>query len=229
MPEPDPPASPNARVAAVVATLEAEADPEVRADMGPRFGIHTPHALGVRMARMKALAKTLGTDHALAAELWGTGLYEARIVASMVDDPAEVTAAQMDAWCESFDNWAIVDTLCFNLFDRTSQAWDKVDQWAARDEEFVKRAGFALLWSLANHDRDAPDARFRDGLALIERTGGDGRPLVDKAVGMALRAIGKRRPALRAEALATAERMGAADDAPTRRIGRPAARELQRL
>ena len=117
---PEPPTSPDARAAAVVAALEAEADPDVRAEMGPRFGIHTPHALGVRMARMKALAKSLGTDHALAAALWGTGLYEARIVASMVDDPAEVTAAQMDAWCESFDNWAIVDTLCFNLFDRTS-------------------------------------------------------------------------------------------------------------
>lgn len=217
-----------ARAAAVVAWLEREQDPQVRAEMGPRYGIHTERALGVRMALMKQLGKRLGTDHDLAAALWATAWYEARIVASLVDDPAVVTATQMDAWCADFDNWAIVDTVCFNLFDRAAAAWDKVDEWAARDDEFVKRAGFALLWSLANHDRAAGDDRFLDGLILIEETGGDGRPLVDKAIGMALRAIGKRRPTVRAEALAVAERLAASEDPAARRIGRPAARELQR-
>jgi 3-methyladenine DNA glycosylase AlkD len=225
---PDAAGSPAARAAAVVAELEAAADPAFRADMGPRYGIHTDHAVGVRMSRMKALAKRIGTDHDLATALWADGLYEARIVASLVDDPDRVTASQMDAWCHDFDNWAIVDSVCFNLFDRAPAAWEKVDQWAASDEEWVKRAGFALLWSLANHDREAPDSRFRSGLELIERTGGDGRPLVDKAIGMALRAIGKRRAALRGEALAVAERLAGADDAATRRIGRPAARELRK-
>jgi 3-methyladenine DNA glycosylase AlkD len=180
------------------------------------------------MKRIKAIARRLGTDHEVAGALWATGVYEARLLASMVDDPGAVTPEQMDAWCAAFDNWAVVDTVCFNLFDRTPHAWEAVDRWAARDEEFVKRAGFALLWSLANHDRTAPDAGFAAGLALIERTGGDGRHLVDKAIGMALRAIGKRLPALRDEALAVAERMGASDDPATRRIGRPAARELAR-
>jgi 3-methyladenine DNA glycosylase AlkD len=224
----DPAADPAARAAAVVVWLEREREPEVRAEMGPRYGIHTERAFGVRMARMKQLATRLGTDHGLAAALWATGWYEARIVASLVDDPAAVTVAQMDAWCADFDNWAIVDTVCFNLFDRAAPAWDKVDEWAARGDEFVKRAGFALLWSLANHDRTAGDDRFLHGLALVERIGGDGRPLVDKAIGMALRAIGKRRPTVRAEALAVAERLAASDDPATRRIGRPAVRELQR-
>jgi 3-methyladenine DNA glycosylase AlkD len=220
-------ASPDARAAAVVAELEAAADPAFRADMDLRYGIHTDHAVGVRMSRMKALAKRLGTDHDLAAALWATGLYEARIVASLVDDPDQVTGEQMDAWCHDFDNWAIVDSTCFNLFDRAPAAWEKVDQWATSNEEWVKRAGFALLWSLANHDRDAPESRFLAGLGLIERTGGDGRPLVDKAIGMALRAIGKRRASVRAEALAVAERLASAEDAAARRIGRPAARELR--
>lgn len=216
------------RAQAVLARLEEESDETVRAEMGSRYGIHTEQALGVRMGRMKALAKQLGTDHELAAELWATGWYEARIVASMVDDPAAVTAEQMDAWCADFDNWAIVDTVCFNLFDRAAAAWDKVDEWARRDDEFGKRAGFALLWSLANHARDADDARFAHGLALVEQASGDGRHLVDKAVGMALRAIGKRRPGLRDEALAVAERLAASDDPATRRIGRPLARELRK-
>jgi 3-methyladenine DNA glycosylase AlkD len=224
----DPSAPPDERARAVVAALEAAGDPAVRADMGPRYGIHTERAFGIPMARMRALAKGLGTDHALAAELWATGVYEARMVAAMVDDPSVVTAAQMDAWCADFDNWAIVDTVCFSLFDRSPHAWAAVDRWASADEEFAKRAGFALLWSLANHDRTAPDGRFAAGLALIERTGGDGRHLVDKAIGMALRAVGKRRPTLRDEALAVAERMAASDDPATRRIGRPAVKELSR-
>jgi 3-methyladenine DNA glycosylase AlkD len=220
--------TPRERAQAVLARLEDERDETVRSEMGPRYGIHAERALGVRMGRMKALAKQLGTDHELAAELWTTGWYEARIVASMVDDPGAVTAEQMDAWCADFDNWAIVDTVCFNLFDRAPAAWDKVDEWAAREDEFGKRAGFALLWSLANHDRDADDARFAHGLSLVEQAAGDGRHLVDKAVGMALRAIGKRRPGLRDEALAVADRLATSEDPAARRIGRPAARELRK-
>ena len=196
--------------------------------MGPRFGIHTDRAFGVPMARMKVLAKELGTDHDLAAELWASGWYEARIVASIVDDAAAVTADQMDAWCDDFDNWAIVDTVCFNLFDRTTHAWSKVDQWAPSDREFTKRAAFALLWSLALHDRKAEDDRFAHGLELIELGAGDGRHLVDKAAEMALKAIGKRRSSLTGAAIAVAERLAVSADPAARRVGRPALSELRR-
>jgi 3-methyladenine DNA glycosylase AlkD len=148
---------------AALVWLERERDVTTFENMGSRYGIHTARAFGVPMARMKVLAKQLGTDHTLAAELWASGWYEARIVASMVDDSGAVTAEQMDSWCADFDNWAIVDTVCFNLFDRTVHAWSKVDQWAASDREFTKRAAFALLWSLALHDRNSPDDRFVHG------------------------------------------------------------------
>ncbi len=195
--------------------------------MGPRFGIHTERRVGVPMARMKVLAKELGTDHALAAELWASGWYEARMVASMVDDPDAVTSEQMDMWCDDFDNWAIVDTVCFNLFDRAAHAWSKVDQWSTSEREFTKRAAFALLWSLVLHDRK-PDDRFVHGLDLIEREAGDGRHLVDKAVSMALKSIGKRRPSLTAAAIAVAERLAESADPAARRVGKPALNELRR-
>ena len=196
--------------------------------MGTRYGIHSDRAFGVPMARMKVLAKELGTDHDLAAELWASGWYEARIVASMVDDAGAVTAEQMDAWCADFDNWAIVDTVCFNLFDRTSHSWSKVDRWATSDREFTKRAAFALLWSLALHDRKADDDRFVHGLTLIERNAGDGRHLVDKAIGMALKAIGKRRPSLTADAVGVAERLADSSAPAARRVGRSAVTDLRR-
>jgi 3-methyladenine DNA glycosylase AlkD len=217
-----------ATVESALQWLEDHRDLATLENMGPRFGIHTEHAFGVPMARMKVLAKELGSDHALAAELWASGWYEARMVASMVDDPDAVTAEQMDAWCADFDNWAIVDTVCFNLFDRTAHGWSKVDQWATSDREFVKRAAFALLWSLVLHDRVAHDDRFVHGLELIEREAGDGRHLVDKAMVMALKSIGKRRPSLTGAATLVAERLAESDNPAARRVGRPALTELRR-
>ncbi len=220
-------------VAAVVAELEALADPGFRADLVPRYGIHSEPALGVRMADMKRLGKRIGVDHELALALWATGIYEARSVAGLVADPARLTSERMDAWARDFDSWAIVDSICFNLFDRTGPlAWEAVDRWAAaseEDEEMVKRAAFSLLWGLARHDRSVDDEAFLPALALIEATAGDGRHLVDKAIDMALRAIGRSRSGVAAEARAVADRLAASDDPARRRIGRKAAKELARL
>lgn len=195
-----------------------------------RYGIRVPDGkvFGVSMATMQSLAKRLGKDHALAAALWKTGWYEARILTSFVDDPAEVTPAQMDRWCRAFENWALCDTLCMHLFDRTPHAWPKVAEWANRREEFVRRAGFALLASLALHDKVAGDDRFLRGLAIIEKTADDERNFVKKAVNWALRAIGGRNLTLHAAALATASRLAASPSASARWIGKDAVRQLTR-
>lgn len=210
------------KLAEAIDWLEAHSDDGTLATMGPRYGIYTDKAMGVPMRHMKALGKSLGVDHSLAAQLWKAGWYETRTVASFVDDASLVTPEQMDAWAGDFDNWAIVDSVCFNLFDRAPARWDKVDEWAGREEEFVKRAAFALIWSLTGHDRGAPDERFAHALDLIEREAGDGRHLVDKAIGMALRAIGSRRPALKDSSIQVAQRLADAADPATRSIGRPA-------
>jgi 3-methyladenine DNA glycosylase AlkD len=176
---------------------------------------------------MKALGKMLGRNHELAAALWETGVYEARMVCSFVADPALITPAQMDRWCRDFDNWGICDTMCFNLFDRTPHAWAKVRQWSRKRPEFEKRTAFALLWSLSVHDKRATDAQFVQGLVLIERAAVDGRHFVKKAVNMALRAIGKRNSALNAAAVAVARRLADSPEAAPRWIGKDALRELK--
>jgi len=169
-----------------------------------RYAIPSDNAFGVAMKDMKALGRKLGRNHELAAALWDTGVYEARMVCAFVDDPAQITPRQMDRWCHDFDNWAICDTICFNLFDRTPHAWSKVAQWSRKRSEFEKRAAFALLWSLSLHDKRADNEPFVQGLALIERAADDERNFVKKAVNMALRAIGKRNRALNAAAVAVA-------------------------
>lgn len=194
-----------------------------------RFGIVAPSALGVSMANLQKIAKRLGRDHALAAGLWATGVYEARMLAGLVDDPAQVTPGQMDAWRADFDNWGIVDTICFKLFDQSPHAFAKVGEWAGLNDEFGRRAAFALLACLALHDKTAADQPFLDGLVLIERAASDDRNFVKKAVNWALRAIGLRKsPALKAAALATARRLAASPEATPRWIGKDAVKALEK-
>lgn len=191
-----------------------------------RFGITASKAFGVSVANIQVLAKRLGRSHELAAALWDTGWYEARMLTSFVDEPARVTPAQMDRWCRDFDNWGICDTLCFHLFDRTPHAWAKVAQWSDARDEFVKRAAFALLASLAGHDKKAGDERFLDSLPLIERAATDERNFVKKAVSWALRRLGRRNAALNAAAVAVSRRLVASPETAARWVGRDALKEL---
>ena len=205
--------------------LRGHSSAKVLDQMGPRYGIHTSQALGVSMAEIKRLAKQIGVDHRLAIALWDTGWYEARLVAAMIDDPGAVTARQMDRWCASFDNWAICDTVCFNLFDRTPHAWSKVDQWAESTGEFVKRTAFALLWSLALHDNDASDEMFVRRLPLIEGNAHDDRHLVSKSMSMAMRAIAHRNATLADAVADLADRLALSDSKAARSIGAKYLRE----
>jgi 3-methyladenine DNA glycosylase AlkD len=216
---------PEDEVRSALSWLERHSTKRTRDGMA-RYGLPSANAFGVTMADMKVLAKRLGRNHELAAALWETGWYEARMLTSFVDEPARVTPAQMDRWCRDFDNWGICDTVCFHLFDRTPHAWRKVAQWHDRREEFVKRAAFALLWGLTVHDKHAADEPFAEGLLFVERAAGEERHFVKKSVNMALRAIGKRNPALNAAAVAVARRLADSTQAAARWVGKDALREL---
>jgi 3-methyladenine DNA glycosylase AlkD len=191
-----------------------------------RFGISAKSALGVSMANVQKLAKTLGHNHQLACALWDSGCYEARLLTAFVAEPARVTPALMESWCKQFDNWAVCDTLCFFLFDRVPHAWDKIRKWSNQDAEFVRRSAFALMASIAGHDKEAPDALFLEGLTLIERAAKDDRNFVKKALSWALRRIGRRNQALNRAAIALSLRLAASTDASERWLGRGAHKEL---
>lgn len=191
-----------------------------------RYGIVARKPLGVPMNRIQALAKKLGTDHALAAALFKTGVYEAQLLCAFVADPLKLTRAQMDAWTRAFDNWGVCDTLCFKLYDRSPHAWSRVAPWAAKKDEFVRRSGFALLASLALHDKAAKDAAFVKALPLCEKAATDDRNFVKKGVSWALRSIGRRSPALRAGSVELARRLAASEQSAERWVGKDALREM---
>lgn len=214
------------RVRETIALLKKLSSKTTLEEMGPRYGIHTKKAFGVSMANMKLAAKKLGHDHDLALALWETGWYEARMVACMVDDPKLVTSAQMDAWCDDFDNWGICDTVCFKLFDQVPLAMGKVRKWAKSDEEFVKRGAFALLACVALHDKKLGNDDFAKGLELIVVAASDERNFVKKGVVWALRAIGSRNAEMRHEAMMVAERLMDSESAAAQWVGKSALKEL---
>ncbi|MEI7542678.1 MAG: DNA alkylation repair protein [bacterium] len=191
-----------------------------------RFGICSENTLGVSMIIIRKMAKKLRGEHKLALELWASGIHEAKILASIIDDPEKVTEKQMNLWVKDFDSWDVCDQTCMNLFGKTKYAYKKVYEWAKRKEEFVRRAAFALIAVLAWHDDKAPDAVFIKMLPLIKKYGTDDRNFVKKAVNWALRHIGKRNIALNKLALKTAREMVIRNTKTEQWIAKDAIREL---
>jgi len=215
--------------AEIIDELRQLPDPAKIADLG-RYAIKTAKAFGIRAPELKAFArevkKLVADRHASALELWETGIYDARAVAFLIDDPKKVTKSQMDAWAADFDNWATVDGACSYLFCRTPFAYEKAFEWADAKPEFVKRAGFSLMAYLAVHDKKAGDAALSAFLPVIEENADDDRNFVKKAVNWALRQIGKRSENLNQLAVQCALRIKQQDSRSARWIAADALREL---
>ncbi len=214
------------RLQTALALLHQHARPDALDGMA-HFGIVGDGRLGLSVPAMRGMARTLGRDHTLAQALWDTGIPDARIVASMVAEPALLTSRQMDAWVKGFAAWDVCDQTCLNAFVKSPLAWGKVEAWATRKDEFVRRAAFSLLATLAVHDKKASDEAFIAALVLVEAAADDERNFVKKAVNWALRGIGKRNTALRAQAIAAALRIQQQGSKPARWIAADALRELQ--
>jgi 3-methyladenine DNA glycosylase AlkD len=218
----------------LLARLREVADPANVAGMA-RYGISPEGTLWVSIPVLRGIARELKplakadpvALHALAAGLWASGVHEARILASLVDVPALVTGEQADAWVADVDSWDVCDGLCNNLLDKTPFAYEKADEWAAAEAEFVKRAGFVLMCTRALHDKAAGDEPFLHFLVLVEREADDGRPFVKKAVNWALRQIGKRSARLNAAAVEVATRLRDSGSSAARWVAVDALRELQ--
>lgn len=214
------------RVRDALAWLERKASARVREEARTRYGIDAPRSFGVPVGVVQQLAKQLGKDHELAAALWRSGWYEARLLAAYVDEVDRVSVAQMDRWARDFDNWGIVDTVCFVLFDRSKHAWGRVAPWCRHRDEFIRRAGFVMLACIGLHDKTAPDAPFLKALPLIEKYGTDERNFVRKGISWAVRVVGARSVTLHRATTETCQRMVQSGDAVAGAIGKLGLRDL---
>jgi 3-methyladenine DNA glycosylase AlkD len=192
-----------------------------------RFGINSKKAYGVRMPELRRMARKIGKDHGLAQKLWEYGYSETRIMASMIEDPKIITEEQMEKWVIEFDSWDVCDQCCMNLFRKTPFAYKKIYEWSEREEEFVKRAAFTLIATLAVHDKKADDEKFEELFPLIIRESEDNRNFVKKAVNWALRQIGKRNLNLNKKAIIIAQEIDNREFRSAKWIAKDALRELR--
>ena len=191
-----------------------------------RFGINPEKALGINIPVLRKMAKEIGKNHQLALKLWDSGIHEARILASFIDEPDKVTEKQMEKWVKDFDSWDVCDQVCSSLFDKTDFAWEKLRGFTQSEEEFVKRTGFTLMACLAVHDKKAQDKDFIKLLPIIKRESTDERNFVRKAVNWSLRQIGKRNRNLNKQAIKTTKEILKIDNKTARWIANDALREL---
>ncbi len=209
----------------IVRQLKASANPDAVAGMA-RYGINPASPYGISIPVLRKIAAKAGKNHSVACALWVSGIHEARILASMVEEPRTLTEEQMEKWVQDFNSWDLCDQCCNNLFRKWSHAHEKAMAWSAREEEFVRRAGFVLMACLAVHDKQSSDEEFLRYLPQIRHASADGRNFVKKAVNWALRQIGKRNHRLNAAATKAAEEMRKLDSRPARWIAADAIREL---
>ena len=209
----------------IINRLKSLSDPGAVEGMA-RFGINPENTYGVSIPNLRQMAREAGKDHALALQLWSSGIHEARILASMVDDPKVVPEEQIDNWVEGFDSWDVCDQCCMNLFEKTRFAYPKAVEWSSREEEFVKRAGFVMMARLAVSDKKAGDRQFKGFFPIIKREALDNRNMVKKAVNWALRQIGKRNSTLNETAIRAAKKIQQMDSKSARWIASDALREL---
>lgn len=209
----------------ILGRLQEMANPDNVAGMA-RFGISPTNTLGIGIPSLRQIARETGHNHLLAQELWSSAIHEARILASMIDDPTQVSTEQMERWVLDFDSWDVCDQVCGNLFDRTPFAYQKALEWSTRTEEFVKRASFVLMAGLATHDKQAADKQFEQFLPIIIREAGDERNFVKKAINWALRGIGKRNRHLNQVAIQTAQEISKSSSKTARWVAADALREL---
>ena len=192
-----------------------------------RFGVPTEKALGIDAPHLRALAKTIGRDQRLSLRLWKTNIMEARALAALIGVPEEVTKGQMNRWAGDFDSWSVCDACCVLLFVYAKDAMEMSFRWSKDRREFVKRAGFALMASMAVHQKSFKDREFIPMLRVIREEAEDERPFVKKAINWALRQIGKRNMNLNALAIDTAMKIHAVDSPTARWVAADALRELR--
>ncbi len=217
----------SAHAAIVLAELQRLANPTNVTGMA-RFGIVGKKLLGITVVQLRAIAKRIGRDHELAEALWASGIFEARILAAFVAEPAWVTRRQANSWAKDFECWADCDGLCLHLFRKTQFAHDLAVAWSHRREELVKRAGFTMMATLAVHDKAASNEVFRNYLARVQEESTDERHNVKKGVNWALRQTGKRNLILNRDAIRIAKRIQKKDSKAARWIAADALRELER-
>ncbi len=115
---------------------------------------------GVSLLDLRDIAKNYRPDHLLALKLWNKQWRETMILATLLDNPAEVSEEQMDFWTKSFGNTEIAEQASANLWVKSKFAFVKALEWCRGKKHLVRYSGVHLIGRLAISDKKAIDEMF---------------------------------------------------------------------
>ena len=174
-----------------------------------RHGV-TGEMFGVSYALQKKLAKQIGTDHELALGLWASGNHDARVLATMVCDPAAFTSRQLDTMARELDSYVLTDAFCSPVV-RSEKGLKKFEVWKNRKAEFVSAAAWNILAGQALRvvQNDVlTDAYCSEQIDLIVREIHTRPNRTRHSMNQALISLGVRNPRLEKKARAAAKKIG---------------------
>lgn len=194
----------------VMAKLESLADPKVRAH-NRKFGAGE-NQFGVKLGEIRALAKKIKVDHALALELWETGNLDARLLAVLLFDVRKLSRGDVDRLVRSANASQLADWLNAYVVKEHPEKEALRQVWMADGDPWAARAGWALT-----SGRIGKSAQGLDLQALLDRIerempGAD--PAAQWTMNSCLAGIGIHFPAHRERALAIGEALGLYRDYP---------------
>ena len=194
----------------VLAGIEALREPRGEAHYA-KLGLPL-RGYGVGLTKLRKLAKSAGRDNALSDALWATDLYEARIIALLVEDPKRITRAAVEARVATphFCRFVHVYASCDSVLARSPVARPLAVDWAGDPDPLRRRIAYLLLGELAGDAKDKAltDAFFLPYIAAV-RLGLQGEEnYVRDAMNAFLLYVGQRNAVLHAAALSAAAAIG---------------------
>jgi 3-methyladenine DNA glycosylase AlkD len=163
---------------------------------------------GLGVTQLKKLAKKIGKDHKLAQLLWDVPNYDIKTLATIIDNPKEVTPQQVDHQIQGADFWLLSHSYCSNLLAKTPFVKDQAEQWMLSKNDLQRRCGYLLLYHIAKDNKALEDSYFQPILDTIEKFLPSEENFVKDAMNNALLMIGQRSKGLNKRALEVAKNIG---------------------
>ena len=167
---------------------------------------------GIGLTILRKLARQIGRDHALALELWKSNVYDAKIIALLVDDPRLITREQAEAQVEKLDHGhlAHVFSSCDATVAKTPFVVELACDWMSSKDVMRRRCGYGLLYEVSkSRKKSGPDdAFFLERIEHINKSFSEEERSVHHAMGVALMGMGIRNQRLYAAALAVGRKIG---------------------
>ena len=171
-------------------------------------------SFGIGLTQLRKLGKQIGRDHKLAQQLWGSDVYDAKIMGLLIDDPKQLSREQAEQQVEGLQGgmFAHVFASCDATLAKTPFAFDLARDWMESKDHMRRRCGYTLLYELSKKNpKGMDDAYLLSRIDHIQSAMQGEEAWVRAAMGGALLGIGKRNKKLNKAAIRAAKAVGRID------------------